>query len=138
MCRWILTGRGPVHEPLTSDEETIEVLRDGLRDAYDTRSPFVWTEDVRRRTGPPLPPIEELREDDPVFERFEETVELLRGDDAIRQELVDDTMGSVCVWDDGSEDEKPTRLEVTEEDLDRMIDQAADLVADELRARRVE
>jgi len=138
MCRWVLTGRGPAHETLMSDEETIDILRNELRDAYDSRRPFIWTEDIRQQTGPPLPPIKELREDDPVFERFEETVEHLRTDAELRDELVTDKMGSVCEWDDGSEDEQPTRLEVTEEDLDRMIERAADLVANELRARRVD
>lgn len=138
MCRLILTGRGPAHKPLTNDEDSIKVIREKLRSGYDHQTPFVWTEDVRHRTGPPLPPLDELRADDPVFERFEQTVEELRSEDELRGCLVEERMGTVCMWDDGSEDERPTRLELTEGELDRMIDRAADLVIDEIRARRIE
>lgn len=137
MCRWVLAGRGPAHETLTSDEEVIDMLRSELRNEYGRRSPFVWTEDVRVRTGPPLPPLEELR-DDPVFERFAQTVEEIRSDEETRDHLVTSKMGTVCEWDDGSEEDQPEHLQVTDDDLDRMIDRAADLVIDELRERRME
>jgi DNA repair exonuclease SbcCD nuclease subunit len=137
MCRWILTGRGQAHDLLTADADTLEVLRSELRTRYDTRSPYVWTEAIRARTGPPLPPLEEIQ-DDPIFERFEETVDEIRTDPALRAHLLDEELGTVCVRDDGSEAERPTRLELTDADMDRMIDRAAELVLDELRARRVE
>lgn len=137
MCRWILTGRGPAHETLASDEDVIDILRNDLRSEYDRRSPFVWAADVRDRTGSQLPPLEELR-DDPVFERFEQLVAEVQASDEIREDLVDSMMGSVIEWDDGSEEEQPTRFRIRESDMDRMITGAADLVADELRKRRLE
>jgi DNA repair exonuclease SbcCD nuclease subunit len=138
MCRLVLTGRGQAHEKLTGDDEAINVLRDELRETYADRSPFVWVDEIRERTRPPLPPLEEIRDGDPVFDQFEDTVAQLQSDEEIREKLVDDVMGSVCQWDGETEDEQPARLEITDADLDRMIDRAADLVLDELRARRVE
>ena len=136
MCRWVLTGRGPAHELLTSDDDVVAHLREELRGEYDRRSPFVWTEDVRAATGPPLPPLAELT-DDPVFERFQRTVNEIHASDEIRDDLVGSTMGTVCEWDEGEEAEEPTRLLVDDTDLDRLIDRAAELVADELRTRRL-
>lgn len=137
MCRWILTGRGPGHELLTEDEETIDLLQSELRSQYDRHSPYVWTEEIRHRTGPPLPPMEEF-DDDPVFEQLDETVDEIRSNPETRENLLEERMGSVCVLDEGDETERPAYLEITEADTDRMIDRAAELVLDELRARRVE
>ena len=137
MCRWVLTGRGPAHDLLTADEETLEIIRSELRTQYDQRSPYVWTEAIRARTGPPLPPLEDIQ-DDPIYERFQETVAEIRADPDLHDQLLEEEMGTVCVRDDGTEDERPTRLELTDADMDRMIDRAAELVLDELRARRVD
>ncbi|NLA57553.1 MAG: DNA repair exonuclease, partial [Firmicutes bacterium] len=65
LVRWVLTGRGPVHELLTGAEEEIDELLYCLRDLQE-REPFLWTESIQVQTGPALPQWEAMLESWPL------------------------------------------------------------------------
>lgn len=135
VCRWELTGRGPVNEVLDEGPEALEVVTEALREEADRRRPFVWTESVRDRTRRPLPDVEDVRATDEVLAEFEAVLDAVRGDPAARDQLRD-VAGDVWVDADDAEDVDPTELQLTDETLAELLDRAEALAVDELLARR--
>lgn len=134
ICRWKLTGNGPVHETLASDEEALHELTRRLRDELTSRQPFVWTEAVRNATGPPIPPIDELRGNDRVIDEYLALVDELEGEEA--REHFRDEVGMAWEPVDDHEDGQPDELPLTDERLDELIERAQERVLEELALRR--
>jgi len=134
VCRWELTGNGPVHETLSNDEDALHELTRRLRDALTSRKPFVWTEAVRNSTGPTIPSIDELRGDDRVIDEYLSLVDELDGEEA--RERFRDEVGMAWESVDDHEDGRPDELPLTDDRLDELIERAQDRVLEELALRR--
>lgn len=135
VCRWQLEGHCEAHETLTGDAEALDVLTQKLRDAVGTRTPFLWTETVRDRTGPPIPPIDELREADRIVDDFLTLADTLADDEAAREEFREEA-GMVWTEVDDHEDIAPDELPLTDERLDQLTERARQVVINELAQRR--
>jgi exonuclease SbcD len=134
VCRWELTGNGPVHETLSNDEDALHELTRRLRDGLTSRKPFVWTEAVRNSTGPPIPSIDELRGDDRVIDEYLSLVDELDGEGA--REHFRDEVGMAWESVDDHEDGRPDELPLTDDRLDELIERAQERVLEELALRR--
>ncbi|QGN07921.1 DNA repair exonuclease [Halorhabdus sp. CBA1104] len=134
VCRWELTGNGPVHETLSNDEDALHELTRRLRDGLTSRKPFVWTEAVRNSTGPPIPSIDELRGDDRVIDEYLALVDELNGEEA--REHFRDQVGMAWESVDDHEDGRPDELPLTDDRLDELIERAQERVLEELALRR--
>jgi len=134
VCRWELTGNGPVHETLSNDEDALHELTRRLRDGLTSRKPFVWTEAVRNSTGPPIPFIDELRGDDRVIDEYLSLVDEFDGEEA--RERFRDEVGMAWESVDDHEDGRPDELPLTEDRLDELIERAQERVLEELALRR--
>ena len=134
VCRWELTGNGPVHETLSNDEDALHELTRRLRDGLTSRKPFVWTEAVRNSTGPPIPSIDELRGDDRVIDEYLSLVDELDGEEA--REHFRDEVGMAWESVDDHEDGRPDELPLTDDRLDELIERAQERVLEELALRR--
>lgn len=134
VCRWELTGNGPVYETLSNDEEALHELTRRLRDGLSSRQPFVWTEAVRDATGPPIPSIDELRGDDRVIDEYLALVDELDGEEA--RERFRDEVGKAWEPVDDHEDGRPDELPLTDDRLDELIERAQERVLEELALRR--
>lgn len=137
VCRWVLTGRGEVHSVVNDDPEARATLSDRLRSRLDGTAPFVWTECVRDRTGPPVPDRETLAEEDDVVAELCSLTEELRTQASVREELRDRT-GEVWepVEDPDREDVPPDRLPLSDDRLDDLVDRALETALNELAVRR--
>lgn len=135
VCRWKLTGNGPVHETLSSDDEAIHELTRRLRDGLTSRRPFVWTEAVRDETGPVIPAIDELRGNDRVIDEYLALVDDLEEEEGARERYREDVG---MVWESVAdhEDGRPDELSLTDEQLDDLIERAQERVLEELARRR--
>jgi exonuclease SbcD len=134
ICRWRLVGNGPAHETLSRDEEAIIELSRRLRQRLMSRETFVWTESVRDTTGPPVPPIDELRGKDPIIDEFLEFTDEFEDEstrDVFRQKVGD-------AWEpvDDHEETQPDQLPLTDDHLDDLIDHAQQRVLETLALRR--
>ncbi len=134
VCRWVLTGNGPVHEMLSNDEETIHELTRRLRDGLTSRQPFIWTEAVRNATGPPIPPIDELRGDDRVIDEYLALFGELERETV--REYFRDEVGMVWEPVNDHEDGRPDELPLTDQRLDQLLERAQERVLEELALRR--
>jgi len=134
VCRWELTGNGPVHETLSNDEEALHELTRRLRDGLLSQQPFVWTEAVRNKTGPPIPSIDDLRGDDRVLDEYLTLIDELEAT-AVREQFRDE-VGMAWEPVDDHEDDRPDELPLTNERLDELIDRAQERVLEELALRR--
>lgn len=135
VCRWELTGNGPVHETLAGDEEeALHELTRRLRDRLTSRQPFVWTEAVRNATGPPIPSIDELQGDDRVIDEYLALVDELEREEA--RDLFRSEVGKAWEQVDDHEDGRPDALPLTDERLDELIERAQERVLEELALRR--
>lgn len=135
IVRWRLEGHCEAHETLTADRETLDVLASGLRDVFDARTPFVWTETVRDHTGPPMPGIDELRDEDRVVDDFLALADAIADDPEAREQFRD-VAGTVWTDVDDHEDVEPDELPLTDETLDHLVDRARQVVVEELARRR--
>ena len=134
VCRWKLTGNGPVHETLSSDDEAIHELTRRLRDGLTSRRPFVWTEAVRDETGPPIPSIDELRGNDRVIDEYLAFIDEL--DEVDARERYREKVGMVWESVEDHEEGRADELSLTEEQLDDLIKRAQERVLEELARRR--
>ncbi|UHQ99212.1 DNA repair exonuclease (plasmid) [Natrinema zhouii] len=134
VCRWKLTGNGPVHETLSNDEEAIHELTRRLRDGLPSRRPFVWTEAVRDETGPPIPSIDDLCGSDRVINEYLELVGEPDGEEA--RDQYRDEVGMVWEAVKDHEDGRPDELSLTDDRLDDLIERAQERVLEELARRR--
>ena len=134
VCRWKLTGNGPVHETLSSDDEAIHELTRRLQDRLTSRRPFIWTEVVRDETGPPIPSVDELRGNDRVIDEYLAFVDELEKEDV--RELYREKVGIVWETVEDHEEGRPDELPLTDERLDDLIERARERVLEELARRR--
>lgn len=134
VCRWELTGNGPVHDTLAGDEEALHELTRRLRDGLHSRQPFVWTEAVRDATGPPIPSIDELQGEDRVIDEYLALVDDLGREEA--RELFRSEVGTAWEQVADHEDGRPDALPLTDERLDELIERAQERVLEELALRR--
>jgi exonuclease SbcD len=142
VCRWVLTGHGETNLLLTSDEPVQNQLAKGLRDSLATDSPFVYTDSIVDRTGPPLPNIGELRGSDRVVDEFFALKNSLDGDQdartAMRDELDYHLAGNVWQSVEDPEDVDDDKLALTDQKFDELVGRAEELVLNELVRRRAE
>ncbi|WP_248516296.1 metallophosphoesterase family protein [Salinarchaeum laminariae] len=113
VCRWTLTGNGPAHETLSQDDEAIQELTRRAREQFSSRQPFVWTEAIRDETGPPVPPIDELRDSDRVIEEFLSVSEEFDGEAS--RAVFRETVGEAWEPVDDHEEIRADELPLTEE-----------------------
>lgn len=135
IVRWELTGRGPIHPVLEDAEEVEDGLAERLRRELGSGEPFLWTEAVRQKTAQPLPDIEEVRDEDPVIDRFLDIVEDVRSDPEAREEL-QDHLEDIWFRPRDPEDEEIDAFPLTDERLDDLIDRARDRTVDRLLEER--
>ncbi|WP_254861826.1 metallophosphoesterase family protein [Halovivax gelatinilyticus] len=135
VCRWTLTGNGPVHETLGADPEAVYELTRRLRRTLAGRRPFVWTEAVRDETGPPIPAIDDLRGTDRVIDEFLALADEF--DDAARDRFRDE-VGMLWQPVDDHEEGRPDELALTDDRLDELVDRARERVLGELARRRAD
>lgn len=135
ICRVTLTGRSSVTEIL--DDEATEHLTERLRDRLADLRPFLWTESVRDRVSPPLPPRETLIAEDRVIAELDALVEELRTDPGVRQELRGEAGDLWEQVDDRDREDVPAdRLPLDDDRLEDLIDDARRTAIDELAVRR--
>jgi DNA repair exonuclease SbcCD nuclease subunit len=134
VCRWTLTGNGPVHETLSNDEEALQELTRRLRDNFTSRATFVWTEAVRDETGPKIPAIDELRGEDRVIDEYLDFVDELDAEEA--RDRFRDEVGMAWEEVDDHEEGRPDELPLTDERLDELIERAEERVFEQLALRR--
>ncbi|NLJ86438.1 MAG: DNA repair exonuclease [Firmicutes bacterium] len=94
LVRWVLTGRGIVHDALVNPEnDHSDLLRSIERLQY--RKPFLWTESVQMQTGRPLPEWQDAVTSWPLARKLDDIVEsILSGE--LEGELAE-AMGRI--WD---------------------------------------
>ena len=138
ICRWRLTGNGSAHETLSRDEEVLATLEGQLRDDLSGRKPGIWTESVRDETGPAIPDIDELRDEDRVIDgtltMFEEYDR-----ETLRERFADtDVVG--LAWESTTDHEaiEPDELALTDEKIDELIERAQQRVLEELALGRAD
>jgi exonuclease SbcD len=138
VCRWRLTGNGSAHETLSGDEEVLATLEEQLREDLAGRKPGIWTESVRDETGPAIPDINELRDEDRVID---ETLTMFDEYDreTLRERFADtDVVG--LAWESTTDHEaiEPDELALTDEKIDELIDRAQQRVLEELALGRAD
>lgn len=136
VCRWKLTGNGPVHDALSNDDESLVEITEQLRRTLMARQPFIWTESTRDATGPPIPAVDELRGDDAVIDEFLALVD--ERDETANLDEFEDVVGKAWETVDDHEEEVPDTLPLTADRLDELVAQAEQRVFEELAVRRAE
>ena len=130
LVRWVLTGRGPVHEILAEAEDEIDELLYCLRE-FQEQEPFLWTESIQVQTGPALPAWDEMLRSWPLARQLESVAESCLSDAGLRKELYD-ALGRI--WDTSYDLEHldEARLPATPEAVARIVEEARRLAYEKL------
>lgn len=138
VCQWRLAGNGSAHETLTRDEEVLTTLEDQLRNDLSGRKPSIWTESVRDETGPEIPDVDELRDEDRVID---ETLTMINEYDreTLRERFADTGVVGLA-WESTTDHEaiEPDELALTDEKMDELIGRAEKRVLEELALGRAD
>lgn len=127
VVRWTLTGRGDVSTMLGASSEEVRYLTEQVRTALVDEDPFVWTETIRNRTEPPLPDRDTLVEEDALVAEFVDLVEDVRADEEARTALREVAGGAwQYVEDPDREEVRDTRIALTDERLDELLEMATE------------
>ncbi|HHV94777.1 MAG TPA: DNA repair exonuclease [Firmicutes bacterium] len=130
LVRWVLTGRGPVHELLSGAEEEREELLYGLRELQGWQ-PFLWTESIQVRTGPSLPEWDEMLDSWPLARQLQQIAERCLSDPKMRKQL-DSVLGQIWETDYDPEHPNETKLAATPEVVAAIVEQARELAYEKL------
>lgn len=137
ICRWILRGRGEVHQVLAEADGEVSVIEEHVRDRLRDDEPFVWTEAIRDRAKPPLPDRETLVEENDVIAEFVDLVDDFRTDPDEREAIREVAGGAwEVVEDPDRETTRHDRVPMTDGRLDELIDEAAEIAITRLAANR--
>ena len=130
LIRWVLTGRGPVHDQLT-DSENGAVDLERCLEGFQYREPFLWTESIQIQTGKVLPEWESMLESWPLAEKLEAIAADCLSEEAIQAEL---TKALGRIWEVGHDPEHPKEdtLPATEQTLATILGRAKRLAYEEL------
>lgn len=126
-----ITGRGSLTKQL--DRESLVWLQGRLHTELQGYTRPIWIESIHDGTGPPLPPLSTLRQDNATIDTFLQIVQDHRTDPDIRRSLIE-VAGDV--WNETSpseqEDVPPTQIPLTPDRLDDLIDRSIHLVIERL------
>jgi hypothetical protein len=102
----------------------------------------VYTDSVDDRTGPPLPDIADLRDEDSVvdelFALMDEIEDSEDDRDTIRDQLDYDKSENIWQRVEDPEEVDDDKLALTDERLDTLVERAQDLMLNELVRQRVD
>jgi exonuclease SbcD len=103
LVRWVLTGRGPAHAPLTESEDDLDGLIDCMQD-FQYHKPFLWTESIQIQTGNPLPEWADMVESWPLARQLEAIAAGYLDNEEMNKEL-EKALGRI--WDVDYDPEHP-------------------------------
>jgi len=125
--RWKLCGAAPVHADLYETEEPVEMLLERLRRDFGSGRPFVWSESIELATAPPIDDLPRLMKDDRVVELLVGLADDLQHPDSPLRARMRDQAGGLWTDPGDPEHDEPTRLPLSESDLDALLTAARDL-----------
>ena len=105
IIRWLITGRGPLHELIDDNKEEAErELKEYLNDRFASphMEPFVWTHSLQFRTSEEVPAMEELKNNE-IYQEVEAVLEEIKTDQEKEKELLNN-WGRI--WDGDQEQEE--------------------------------
>ncbi|MBO8169689.1 MAG: DNA repair exonuclease [Thermoanaerobacteraceae bacterium] len=133
LVRWVVTGRGTLHDELIAgrEEEIARALEARLRQLLGSGSPFIWTERVQIRTGRPIPDLAMLLERDRIFRTLNEIYHDLMHDPAKRKQALS-VVGSVWFQSKDHEDVRRDALPLDDGKFKELLLRARDLVVEKI------
>ncbi len=133
VVRWVLTGRGKVHQEIISgnEPEVATLLTERLRQQLGRGRPFLWTETVRFKTAAPVPRLESLLKQDMVLKTLFETSEEIKSNAELRKQAVK-AMGRVWFLQKDPEDTRPDAFAITDEVFKALVEKARYLVLERI------
>jgi DNA repair exonuclease SbcCD nuclease subunit len=142
VCRWQLSGHDDVNEFISTNDAVLDRVEARLCDSLASEDPFVYTDSVDDRTGPPLPDIADLRDEDSVgdelFALMDEIEDSEDDQDTIRDQLDYDKSENIWQRVEDPEEVDDDKLALTEERLNALVERAQDLMLNELVRQRVD
>ncbi|MFW5979974.1 MAG: metallophosphoesterase family protein [Halanaerobiales bacterium] len=91
IVRWLIKGRGPLHEIIEKNtEETENELKNILNNHFAAQDmdPFIWTHSLVFRTSRNLPSIEELKYNE-IYQEIESVIEDIKNKEEPEEKMLD-------------------------------------------------
>lgn len=131
---WVLSGRGEISRLIKKEkEEIVSYLHDYLQKELLKNKPFIWTRKIIDRTGFPID--EQLIQNNPIFNNLEKICFLLKENPQFRKELLEE-LGLIWTDEINHEEEDYTRFELNDYNLQVILEQARQVIIEELLSRR--
>ncbi|UMZ73671.1 metallophosphoesterase family protein [Natranaerofaba carboxydovora] len=136
MIRWVITGKTSLHEQLEEQQDEVkEKILDTLRRKFLSEDSFVWSDSILFRTNKPLPSVEKLKKQSEIFGYLDELARECLTDNSLKNEIIKE-LGEVWEWESDHENYNEDRLQLNEEILSALIEQAKEHSIESLLERR--
>ncbi|KUK11571.1 MAG: putative phosphoesterase [Clostridia bacterium 41_269] len=137
IVRWIITGRGSIHERVLEgrEEETAHHFELVLRENLDMQKPFIWTESVRINTHRPMPSLEELVEKDEIISMLVDFCSRVEKEPELKKKALD-LVGSVWHKPQNESRNSIEAVHLTEEKFQYLLKLARDTAVEHILKER--
>jgi DNA repair exonuclease SbcCD nuclease subunit len=136
IVRWIITGRGKLHNTLQDRlEGVVDYLKESLRGQLQRGRPFIWTEDVEIRTAKPLPLLQNLKNNDSIFNEVEELTEMCLNNSKFQKQLLNQ-VGRIWEGEIDHEDYEEEHFQLTQDNLEKIVGLAKERIIEKILKER--
>lgn len=137
VVRWEIDGRNSIYEELLSGEkqEIKESLKERLNQRFTAAAPYLWTEKIKLRLGPPIPDLAVLLQKDETIRTLQEVKEKILSDEEMKDRAIA-AMGSIWYQPRGEDDVREDTFPVTDERLRTLLEEAFNAVMERILKER--
>lgn len=137
VVRWEIGGRSPIYEELVSgrEQEIADILKNNLNRRLAAATPYLWTEGIKLRLGPPIPDLAVLLQQDETIKMLHEVKEKILKDENLKNEALS-AMGGIWYRPRGEDDLREDTFPVTDEKLRSLLEDAFDAVMERILKER--
>lgn len=125
VVRWVLTGGCNVSE-LLREQDALEILTEQVNEMQETDVQCIITDSIVDRTRN-VNAENSMSAESRFFNKVDEISTLCMSTDHMKERMMKE-LGQVWVWNDDKEGQDPKKLFMTEDDFQRIIERAKDLI----------
>jgi DNA repair exonuclease SbcCD nuclease subunit len=130
IVRWIIAGRGEIHEELAEDEEAADYLISEVNKQFYSRQPFIYTDSIAIRTTKNIPSLAQLSQQSTVAREIEGIINNPGFKDMVEKEF-----GNIWETKYDHENINEERFQLDDETYKRIINKAVDLIIEQMIAK---
>ncbi len=135
IVRWVITGRGPVHDMIEENREEAAVeLIAKLNNRLAERDPLLWSHSMVFHTGRDLPDIDDFIKNNQVFKEINQTINDIKDDRQLQKKLIKN-WGRIWEGSSDHEEQEWNKFHPDQQTIKEILNEARQRIIEELFER---